>query len=60
MTDGVFRSVARMLVAFSRFPDLDSNNIGQWIRYEGFEHFTEAKRRGGECYSRRRTWVLGN
>lgn len=46
MTDGVFRSVARMLVAFSRFPDLQPINIGQWIRYEGLEYFTEAKRRG--------------
>lgn len=46
ITDGVFRSVARMLVAFSRFPDLQRTNIGQWIRYEGLEYFIEAKRRG--------------
>ena len=44
--DGVFASIARMLVAFSRFPDLHRGNIGEWIRYEGFEHFEEAKRRG--------------
>jgi Kdo2-lipid IVA lauroyltransferase/acyltransferase len=46
VTDGVFASLARMLVAFSRFPDLHRDNIGEWIRYEGFEHFEEAKRRG--------------
>ncbi|MEO8127034.1 MAG: lysophospholipid acyltransferase family protein [Bryobacteraceae bacterium] len=44
--DGVFHSVARILVAFSRFPRLNQQNIGQWIRYEGFEHFEEARRRG--------------
>jgi KDO2-lipid IV(A) lauroyltransferase len=46
ITDGVYRSIARMLVAFSRFPDLNQANIHQWIRYEGFEHFREGKRRG--------------
>jgi Kdo2-lipid IVA lauroyltransferase/acyltransferase len=35
-----------MLVAFSRFPDLNKSNIHEWIRYDGFEHFLEAKRRG--------------
>jgi KDO2-lipid IV(A) lauroyltransferase len=44
--DGVYRSIARLLVALSRFPKLDKSNIGEWIRYEGFEHFEEAKRRG--------------
>lgn len=46
ITDGVFASIGRMLVAVSRFPDLNRTNIHQWIRYEGFEHFAEAKRRG--------------
>ena len=44
--DGVFRSIARILVAFSRFPRLNKRNIGEWIRYEGFEHFEEALLRG--------------
>jgi KDO2-lipid IV(A) lauroyltransferase len=43
---GSFRSIARLLVSLSRFPRLNSQNISQWIRYEGLEHFTEAKRRG--------------
>src|SRR5258705_11235882 len=40
--DGVFRSIARMLVTFSRFPRLNKDNIREWIRYEGFEHFERA------------------
>jgi KDO2-lipid IV(A) lauroyltransferase len=46
IVDGVFRSLARMLVVFSRFADLNARNIHHWIRYEGLEHFGEAKRRG--------------
>jgi Kdo2-lipid IVA lauroyltransferase/acyltransferase len=43
---GVFRSIARLLVTLARFPSINRANIGQWIRYEGFEHFEEALRRG--------------
>jgi KDO2-lipid IV(A) lauroyltransferase len=46
ITDGVFRSIARLLVTLARFPRLNRTNIGQWIRYEGYEHFEEARRRG--------------
>jgi KDO2-lipid IV(A) lauroyltransferase len=44
--DGVFRSIARLLVVFSRFPDLNKENISEWIEYSGREHYLEAKRRG--------------
>lgn len=44
--DGVFRSLARLLVALARFPRIDHRNISEWIRYEGFEHFQEGLRRG--------------
>ena len=44
--DGVFNSIARLLVSFSRFPDIGRHNVSDWIHYEGFEHYTEAKRRG--------------
>jgi KDO2-lipid IV(A) lauroyltransferase len=44
--DGVFRSLARLLLAFARFPDINSNNVGTWIRYEGLEHYQAAKTRG--------------
>ncbi len=46
IADGVFHSIARLLVAFARFPRLDRQNITEWIRYEGFEHFEEALGRG--------------
>src|SRR6202023_1377445 len=44
--EGVFRSIARLLVVFSRFPRLNRQNISQWIRYEGREHFDQALSRG--------------
>ena len=46
IVDGVFRSIARLLVTFARFPSMNRANIGRWIRYEGFEHFEQALRRG--------------
>jgi KDO2-lipid IV(A) lauroyltransferase len=44
--DGVFRSIARVLVSFARLPRLNKNNIHKWIRYEGYEHFEAALRQG--------------
>ena len=44
--DEVFESLARLLVSFAKFPAIDKGNIHDWIRYEGFEHYEEAKRRG--------------
>lgn len=44
--DGVFGTVARMLVALARFPSFNTSNIGQWIGYEGLENYLEAKREG--------------
>jgi len=46
IVDGVYHSIARLLVAFARFPRLNRANIGRWIRYEGFEHFEQALSRG--------------
>ena len=46
IVDGVFRSIARLLFAVSRFPRINASNVHKWIRYEGFEHFEEALRRG--------------
>ncbi len=45
IVDGVFRSIARLLVALARFPRI-RGDVNAWIRYEGFEHFEEALRRG--------------
>lgn len=44
--DGVFRSIARVLVSFARFPRLNKENIHEWIRYEGYEHFESALKLG--------------
>src|SRR5580700_3343639 len=40
--DAGFASIARVLVAFARFPAIQRNNIHQWIRCEGAEHFEQA------------------
>lgn len=42
----IFNSLARSLVVFSKFPELNASNIGDWIRYEGLEHYTAAKAKG--------------
>ncbi len=44
--DGVFRNIARLLLALSRFPDLNAANINDWIGYEGLENYLAAKRAG--------------
>ena len=44
--DGVFKSLARLLLAMARFPDLNSKNISGWISYEGLEHYHRAKDSG--------------
>jgi KDO2-lipid IV(A) lauroyltransferase len=43
---GVFRSLARLIVMFGRFPRLTRENIGGFIRYQGLENFTAAHARG--------------
>ncbi len=42
----VFGSIARLIWVFARFPQMDRQNIHQWIRYEGLEHYLEAKKAG--------------
>jgi KDO2-lipid IV(A) lauroyltransferase len=46
IVSGVFRSIARLLVAMARFPDLNRSNIDDWIRCEGMEHYLHAKESG--------------
>jgi KDO2-lipid IV(A) lauroyltransferase len=46
IVDGVFRSIARVLVSFARFPRIAKDNIHEWIRYEGYEHFEYALKQG--------------
>lgn len=44
--NGVFRSIARVLLAIARFPEINAANVREWIDYEGFEHFEEGIKRG--------------
>lgn len=44
--DGVYASIGRLLVALARFPDIRAENVHEWIRYEGFDHYERAKARG--------------
>ena len=46
IADGVFRSIARLVIHFARLPRMNRENIHQWIRYEGLENFTSALARG--------------
>jgi KDO2-lipid IV(A) lauroyltransferase len=43
---GVFETLARLLLAMARFPDLNATNVRAWISYEGLDHYIDAKRRG--------------
>lgn len=46
LIEGCYQSLARLFSMLSRFPDLNAQNISSVIRYDGFEHFETAKRRG--------------
>lgn len=46
IVDGVFRSVARVLVAFAKFPVIRRDNVKEWIRCDGLEHVVAALEKG--------------
>jgi len=46
IADGVFRSIARILVSFSKMPRITRENVHDWIRYDGLENFTAAQAKG--------------
>jgi len=46
IVDAIYRSLARMLVTFAKFPSIRKENLPQWIRCEGAEHFEAALRAG--------------
>jgi KDO2-lipid IV(A) lauroyltransferase len=46
IVDGVFRSIARLLVSLARFPSIGPHNLDRWIRIEGTEHIDAALRQG--------------
>lgn len=45
-TSAVYENLARLLYYFSRFKTRTADNIQEWIEYEGFEHYREAKALG--------------
>jgi len=46
IVDAVFDSLARVLLAFAKFPSLRPETLSRWIRCEGLEHFEDALRGG--------------
>jgi Kdo2-lipid IVA lauroyltransferase/acyltransferase len=46
IADGVFRSIARVLVVFAKFPAIRRDNVKQWIRCDGLEYVDAALREG--------------
>jgi KDO2-lipid IV(A) lauroyltransferase len=44
--DGVFRSIARLLVSLAKFPAIGAHNLDRWLRIEGAEHVDAALRKG--------------
>jgi KDO2-lipid IV(A) lauroyltransferase len=46
VVDGMFRSIARILASFAKFPSINRDNVGGCIHYDGLENFTDAVARG--------------
>jgi Kdo2-lipid IVA lauroyltransferase/acyltransferase len=46
IVDGVFFSIARLLLSLAQFPALNSSNISKWISYEGLENYWAVKKAG--------------
>jgi KDO2-lipid IV(A) lauroyltransferase len=46
ITDGVFHSIARLLVAFAKFPSIRRESLDRWIRFEGYENVKAAHAAG--------------
>jgi KDO2-lipid IV(A) lauroyltransferase len=46
IVDGIFASIARLLLAISRFPILNASNIRSWIDYDGLSNYLDAKKGG--------------
>lgn len=46
IVDGVFRSLARLLLAVAKMPSIHAGNVSEWIGYEGLENYHAAKAEG--------------
>src|SRR5215469_16696913 len=42
VSDGMFRSIARLLVTFAKLPAIRHRNLDRWIRCEGAEYVKDA------------------
>jgi KDO2-lipid IV(A) lauroyltransferase len=60
IVDGVFRSIARILVTFAKFPAIRRGYLEQWIRLEGGEYFDQARRPAAACWWPPRTSATGS
>jgi KDO2-lipid IV(A) lauroyltransferase len=43
---GCFQNLGRLLVEFAHFPDLNKDNISQYVVHDGLENYVEGLRRG--------------
>jgi KDO2-lipid IV(A) lauroyltransferase len=43
---GVYENLGRVMLSVARMPRLSAANIGQWIEYDGFEHYERALENG--------------
>ena len=43
---GVYRNMGRVLLSVARMPRINRDNIGEWLDYEGYEHYEQAERQG--------------
>ena len=46
IVNGVYQNLGRILVTLSLTPRLNTENIHDWVEYEGYDHFQRALQRG--------------
>jgi KDO2-lipid IV(A) lauroyltransferase len=46
VASGVFRSIARLVATFAKFPRITRANVSEWIRYDGLDNFARASEKG--------------
>ena len=43
---GVYRNMGRVLLSVARMPRINRGNIGEWLDYDGYEHYEQAEGHG--------------
>ncbi len=46
LLEGCWMNLARVIAMMAQFPRIGRHNVGEFIRYEGFENYAQAKARG--------------